>query len=638
MIGGMKMKAIAKKIMNEEKNGIEIYFTVYPLQGTKATLKKSGFRWNPKRGCWYAKKSLNTESVADIMADTTLAEYKEIADKTGEKIKPVNVTEKTSTKKTTAKKANKPETINLENLGVKPEGFRYGGSELSKAIREDLKKRGVKGVSVRVKNYDNVTVTVKATAADFVSVEEAKARHTMHTFANKASLGFYNGTKWIYNFFDLSAEDQETEYNNYIIYNLTHGGSINTHYLLDNRAEFWKYKTAFYKKICAVFMIANQWNYNNSDSMTDYFDVGYYLDIDVKMPEDFEPVDSMTDEEKAAYNAEKAAEEAAEEARDEQFRKEQEEREKAYKAAEKRRKANEKKAGENIIIEDLSENDQFIITNLSGGIGKECNIDEVKESITEHPTSAKEKAVISRKVTYTSEDSFKAFGDCLMSDFDFLAGKGGTGSDDVRLEGVENIWKLNEEQRNSIDWYMVECVAVYVNDELRLVINPEGHNYARYTYIPTEASEVLPYKTESDRIRKESEKKAPFYFPELVVEQAAALHAGQEITIYQTDGWMSNFIEAGKGTVTNIRPGNWAQYKGVYIDLKQGRKTKSVFIRDNKKCLIYEGILPPLPDGVTKKQINDHMYEVLGGDDLFKNLYKYYNSIGITPIIDTWQR
>jgi len=84
------MSTIAEIKNNESQNGIEIYFKVYPLTGTKETMKKNGFRWNRKKGCWYAIKSMTTESIADIVADTTLTEYENIAKKTGEEVRAIS--------------------------------------------------------------------------------------------------------------------------------------------------------------------------------------------------------------------------------------------------------------------------------------------------------------------------------------------------------------------------------------------------------------------------------------------------------------------------------------------------------------------------------------------------------------------
>lgn len=107
--GGSTMIAEIKR--NEEKNGIEIYFKVYPLVGTKETMKKYGFRWNPKKACWYAKYSTDTQNIANIIADTSDEEYADIAKRSGQEIKKVD------NKKVPKKASAKKEVVN--EFGVK---------------------------------------------------------------------------------------------------------------------------------------------------------------------------------------------------------------------------------------------------------------------------------------------------------------------------------------------------------------------------------------------------------------------------------------------------------------------------------------------------------------------------------------
>ena len=115
-------ESIAKKVINEELNGIEIYFAVYPLKGTRETLKKEGFRWNHKKGCWYAKRGIITNSTADVMVETSIKDYEMIAARTGEKVERIQKTETedkpAKTKKPAAKKA---EPVN--KYGVKVGDF-----------------------------------------------------------------------------------------------------------------------------------------------------------------------------------------------------------------------------------------------------------------------------------------------------------------------------------------------------------------------------------------------------------------------------------------------------------------------------------------------------------------------------------
>ena len=108
---------IAKKVINEELNGVELYFSVFPVEATRETLKKNGFRWNHKKSCWYAKRSMMTEEIADICAETTTEEYKQYGE-----VKEI----KAETKKTTKKDTKK--TAKVNKFGVKVGDLKNGTS------------------------------------------------------------------------------------------------------------------------------------------------------------------------------------------------------------------------------------------------------------------------------------------------------------------------------------------------------------------------------------------------------------------------------------------------------------------------------------------------------------------------------
>lgn len=597
--------------LNQDLNGIEISFTEKPESATIEALKANGYRWHRVKKLWYAKQTPERIALAQSL--------------TGE----------TATAAAATTPATKAEKINLDNLGQNTPSL-YG-AELAKAIREDLKRRGVKGCTVRARRvtYDTgITVTIKATESDFASIEEMKLRKPDYDFfCQVESHGAYTGNKWIYSFEGYSEEEKTTEYNNFIKYQASKAPSINEYHLINCRNDYYTITTAFYNKVVAVYKIANQWNYNHSDSMSDYFDVGYYLDIDIKAPENMIPRESMTEEEKAAYNAEIKAEEEKKAAELAAWEAEQEERRKEAEKAEKRRKEQRAIIEQNITVVDLAENEQIYITNVVGGIGKECDIAELDEEIKTNPHY--NEALITRKVIFANSESFAAFGELLMDDFEFLAGKGGTASEDVRLENIENIYSLNEDQRKSVKWFLNDCVACYIGEDLQIICDPQGFNYCRYAYRPTEESEIRNATEESEKQKAESESKTEFYFPEPVTEQVQKLQPGQAITIYQCDGWMLNSINGGAGIIASFNYGNYAQYNGVYINFTNG---KNAFIRDNKDCLIYSGIKRPLPDSITKRQINDHMFELLNYNELFPAVLNYYSEQGEQPIIDTIQR
>lgn len=600
----------AKYTINQELDGIEITFEDKPEAATLEALKASGYRWHRVKKLWYAKNTAERLSLAQSITDGQTAAA-------------------------TVAKATNAEVINLDNLGEnKPSLY---GAELAKAIREDLKRRGVKGCTVRARRvtYDTgITVTIKATPEDFASIEEAKARFSFGSFtASAATHGFYNGKKWVYNLSDYSEEEQEAEYNKYMLFQASKAPQINAHWLLNNRNDYFTITTAFYNKIVAAYKIANQWNYDHSDPMTDYFDVGYYLDIDIKAPEAFEIREEMTDAEREAYAEEIRKEEEETAARIAAYKAEEEERRRQAEEAAKRFAALRETVLQNIAVIDLEESEQIYITNLVGGIGKECNLAELAEEIERSPHHTD--ALVTRKVVFSTGEAFAAYGELLLYDFDFLAKKGGTASEDVRLEGVASFYNLNEDQRKNIKWFSNDCVACYVGEELQLVCDPQGYNYCRYAYIPTAETETRNATEEREKQRKESETKTAFYFPEPVADQAAKLQPGQAITIYQCDGWILNNIETGAGIVSRVEAGNYAQYSGVYIYFTNNKKA---FIRDNKDCLIYAGIKERLPEQITRRKISANMYEIRNYTELFPLVLDYYSEQGEAPIIDTIQR
>jgi hypothetical protein len=158
----MTNKYIATKVINEELNGVELYFSVYPISGTKETLKKNGFRWNHKKGCWYAKQSLMTNEVAKVCAETTIGEYKNIAACTGEEVKEIQT--KTETTKKATKKAAKKE-VKTNKYGVKVGDFfscSWGWEQTNVDFFQVIELVGTSSVRVR-------EVSPKMIAEDAVS-------------------------------------------------------------------------------------------------------------------------------------------------------------------------------------------------------------------------------------------------------------------------------------------------------------------------------------------------------------------------------------------------------------------------------------------------------------------------------------
>lgn len=590
--------------LNQELNGIELSFESKPERATLDAIKAQGFRWNGKKSVWYAKQSAERLTFAETLGQ---------------------IETKTETKTT-----NK---INLDNLGENTPHL--GGADLSKAIREDLKRRGVKGCTVKVFHHDSITVTYTATPEDFASIEEAKERFTLQDLVNiinRDRLYLDNHYVSLSEYEAMTEAEQEALYTRYIVEQINKISEFRGRWA-DNRNDYFELSAAGFEKLNAIYKIANQWNYDNSDIMTDYFDVGYYLNVDIKHPAGFEVRKSMTEEEREAYTAEKereAEERAAQLAKMEEERREAEENEKKYN---KWVKEAEERIYNDVIVEDLDESEQLYIVGMREGHGKEASREELEESATETERGA----VVSRIVTFNNAEAWEDFNKLYLHDFIFVYGKGGTGSEDVRVD--RSLYDYSQEQRDTIIFYSCDCVAVKYQNKIQLVIDPQGYNYSRYVYIVNDDAKITSAAAELERQRKESESKEPFYFPADVEKQTDVLKEGQEVTIYQCDGWMLTNIYAGSGIVMGVWSGTYAQYKGVYIELinKKGQ-TRREFIRNNHDCLIYSGIYGALPEEVTRRKISDTMSELYNADVLMKNTYNYYKSLGIMPIVDTCYR
>lgn len=68
---------VEKVVFNEDKNGIEIYFTGKPSEGVRNNLKSNGFKWSKYNKCWYAKQNTDTINFANAFTTQTKEEIEE---------------------------------------------------------------------------------------------------------------------------------------------------------------------------------------------------------------------------------------------------------------------------------------------------------------------------------------------------------------------------------------------------------------------------------------------------------------------------------------------------------------------------------------------------------------------------------
>ena len=241
---------------NPQFNSREIYFDGKPSEDIRNALKALRFRWHNAKKCWYGYAAEH-EIVSAILA--------------------------TSTEEAPA---------DIVTDGYLGGGAVYGsksnlhlyGTDLAKAIRADLKKAGIKGVTIASK-HGNIQATITTTAADIVSeadfVNDYRVTGSFGWVDYKDENGI-NKTVSVCDFYNLpeylkekiridhALREYERDY--------THHNGIN-HYHIDKYTGF---TDAGRNKIKAVLGIISAYRYDESNSTVEYFNTNFYIDIYTK--------------------------------------------------------------------------------------------------------------------------------------------------------------------------------------------------------------------------------------------------------------------------------------------------------------------------------------------------------------------
>ena len=164
------------------------------------------------------------------------------------------------------------------------------GADLSKAIREALKSEKIKGVTVKVSTYSggqSITLTIKATPADYVPMSEYVRKSDLKDFApfdwirdpeTGKDVSIWDAYNWPMEKQETVKEllaDQHME-------NFMTGKQQLNHYYLERYTEF---KPQFLRKLHFINQIVTSFNYDESNSMVDYFDCGFYVHWYIKNEE-----------------------------------------------------------------------------------------------------------------------------------------------------------------------------------------------------------------------------------------------------------------------------------------------------------------------------------------------------------------
>lgn len=255
---------------NNQYNSREVYFDGKPSKAVRVALKSLKMRWNHVKNCWYG---FATES--ELIDSIQEAE---------------------------------PATETSEGATIVTDGYMGGGAiygaksgkslygaDLSKAIREDLKRAGIKGASVRCKSYSggqSITATLKLPKSAYVPREQFIIDYRVNNsadwiyYAELDENGNETGDETIninkYYSDEITAEQQEKirigaaicEYRR----EAERENEIN-HYYID---EYRVFTAETLKTLKKVVSIIEAYRYDKSNAMVDYFDTNFYFDIVTK--------------------------------------------------------------------------------------------------------------------------------------------------------------------------------------------------------------------------------------------------------------------------------------------------------------------------------------------------------------------
>ena len=237
---------------NDQYNSLEIFFDGKPDEAVRSALKGLKFRWHRIKKCWYG--FADEETVRAAIESNPLSEY-------GSTFKDGYMG------------------------GIAWEGNHSNeplyGASLTKALRDAFKKCGIKGVTVRSHSYSggqSVYITITPFAGDLLTLDEYVKASSLFDFQ---SFGYVRDPENDYREVLLQTAENgpKEEYDRLLravaknYYDrVVEGNSINERYFDEEKI----FTDQFKKRLLAIKRIVDSYNHDDSNSMVDYFDRGFY--------------------------------------------------------------------------------------------------------------------------------------------------------------------------------------------------------------------------------------------------------------------------------------------------------------------------------------------------------------------------
>ncbi len=316
---------------------------------------------------------------------------------------------------------------------------------------------------------------------------------------------------------------------------------LKTPFELDEKGSINQYHHEKTKNISSLFLadlltIINQDNYNRSDIMTDYHYVGYYCDLSVgRWDKEFifkETKFTKKYIDKFNSEIEEIKKQEAKQAKEyEEKRKKEDAEYKEYQAYEKIRLEEKEKLFKDVKIRKCNDKNNVYKYAFSPKINK----NDILDLVTEQLEDKNEYSIIKVQVTHTlslNDQQYNFFINNLLDKHDFLDELGGCAIYD------NNEINAGQELENYETGYRCLCILVFnTKTNAYILVDPQGHNYARYVYIHLENENFAQAEAKNKEIKTEklAELQNPKITASLKVEKSEQYEAQQITETILTD-------------------------------------------------------------------------------------------------------
>lgn len=616
--------------LNEELNGIELYFNTKPQQTVLSDLKSNGFRWSNFKKCWYTKQSDKAFQIAN-----SLTNNEEVAS---------SVIEKTTAKKQPKKKEsfNLWNATQMEELEIAQSVKDQDAKEIAKEIRSHIKKRFPQcKFSVRVPYYGRISFEIKSSpfekGSTYLNAIHAYCKNLLDAYkytydaADPYSdyAGSYNFTGWA----EIAWDYEQTEVTNEIKENMM---EFNTKLAESEKAEEERKREEF--QAWQQQREVEEAEYKKQQEEENKQVENVYNSIEVKELEENAQY-FVIDSEFADLNKNNTLDQYKEEVEKDKYRLENVKITKEV-------HFNNKEALTN--FSNMLLNDFDFLTNTGGSYTDDNRINSMTDfyNMDEEEKNTVKWNMCGVAIYFNNELQFIV--DAQGYSYARYVGL----TDNATIEKTfEYKQTLSNEELTELKYQadQLEDISTSVIDELNIFNTWDNENWKEYKEALKIKLNKYNYKLTKEIIQQLEIESFKINMYKLLTEvdgiqdqfEDAAIEQGEKVTLFYISDWGS--IVTNKIIFDSAEPSKYAQYdKAVKITFTPEKKRKLHYKHFYSTLLVYKG-WNSLPDTVL------HHVEENNGMRITRSKYsscdnKQYDEIlnhfeqqGLKPIVNTYK-